>query len=183
MITYFRIKAAISLISWPEHISSSTEYGSDRKLKAAYAPQPNPNPNKRPWTDPDPNFDWDYWMNLDSEGPPLKRPALPKESGQAHEYVHSEPSESDSSTDSESEYYLISYDSEDMHQFQKKLGPIAAPPKEYDQADRHQMRLEQQTNPGPSTDPDFDWSNPGHSNPGPPNLGPPNPSRHPRQRV
>jgi hypothetical protein len=45
-----------------------------------------PNPNKRPLTGPDPDFDWDYWMNM--EGPPPRPAKVPKlgESDQANEY-------------------------------------------------------------------------------------------------
>jgi hypothetical protein len=45
----------------------------------SHAPQPNP--NKRPWTHPgpDPEFDWDHWMNLEDSPPPgLAPPKRPK---------------------------------------------------------------------------------------------------------
>jgi hypothetical protein len=146
--------------NWPEHIPSSAEYGygSNRKLTGAHAPQPNLNPNKRPWTDTGPNFDGQNWMI--SEDNPPKRPALPKESGPAHEYevvnVHSSGSEL---------------------------------PKDFDQAHQYQIGHVQQTNPGPSADPDFDqhnWMNvedspllrlapPGPLSPRPSNAGPSKP--------
>ncbi|KAF8502750.1 hypothetical protein F5888DRAFT_1887421 [Russula emetica] len=58
-------------------------------MTGAHAPQPNS--KKRPWTDPEPepepDFDWNFWMNkVNEEDPPRRRPAPPKEFGQAHEY-------------------------------------------------------------------------------------------------
>jgi hypothetical protein len=142
----------------PEHIPSSTEYGSGRKLMGAYArpPNPNPNPNKRPWADPDPNTDWHSWM-ISGDNPP-KRPALPKGSGQAHDFevvnVHSSGSESSTSTDSG--FNGMSHDEIDQ-----VIEHITAPPKPL--------------SPRPSS---AGPSNPGPSNPRRPaspwlKLGPP----------
>ena len=57
-------------------------FGSDESL-GAHPPQPNPNPKKRPWTDmnPDPDFDWDRWTTI------VNRPSPPKEFGQANGYL------------------------------------------------------------------------------------------------
>jgi hypothetical protein len=79
---------------------ASTGYDSDHGLTGTHAPQLNP--NKRPLTDPDDDFDWNYWTNLDDPPPPKRpkligqtpekqvlpplRPALPNEFGQAHGY-------------------------------------------------------------------------------------------------
>ena len=53
-------------------------------LPAPHSPQPNT--KKRPWTDmePDPDFDWNHWMTSVKQARP--RPAPPKEFGQANEY-------------------------------------------------------------------------------------------------
>jgi hypothetical protein len=50
---------------------------SDPELTGAHAPQPNP--SKMPLTDPDPDFDWNYWMHLEdwpSGSAPPKRTKL-----------------------------------------------------------------------------------------------------------
>jgi hypothetical protein len=67
--------------TWPEPLSDSdleqyeSWYEPDEVL-GAHAPQPNP--DKRPLTDPDPDFDWDYWTDLVDPRPsgsaPPKRP-------------------------------------------------------------------------------------------------------------
>jgi hypothetical protein len=57
------------------HALASTEPGSDHELTGA--PVSQPNPNKRPLTDPDPDFDWDYWMSVDDPKPPGRAPPKP----------------------------------------------------------------------------------------------------------
>jgi hypothetical protein len=82
--------------SSPSSTASSTLSESDFELSVLYeldelpvpvtgehAPQQNP--KKRPLTDPDPDFDWNYWMNLE-DPPPLRPVKLPKESGKDNEY-------------------------------------------------------------------------------------------------
>jgi hypothetical protein len=53
----------------------------DHELPWAKAPQPNS--KKRPWTDLEPDFNW---MNFEGLPPSSRRPAAPKEFGQANEY-------------------------------------------------------------------------------------------------
>ena len=50
---------------------ASTEHDLDHELTGMHAPQPNP--DKRPVTDPEPEFDWEYWSNL-VDPRPLKKP-------------------------------------------------------------------------------------------------------------
>jgi len=168
-------------------------------LSGAHAPQPNLNPNKRPWTDPGPNFDGHNWMI--SEDNPTKRPALPKESGQVHEYevvnVHSSGHSWPTSTDSWPTSTDSGFDGISHGEIPQTIGHTTASPKDFDQAHQYQIGHVQQTNPGPSADPDFDshnWmdvegppplrlappgplsprpSNAGPSSPGPSNLRPP----------
>jgi hypothetical protein len=68
----------------PLYTPTSAGSGLDHELTGAHAPQPNPNPNKRPWTDmnPDPDFDWAHWTAV------VNRPSSPKKFkfSQANEY-------------------------------------------------------------------------------------------------
>jgi hypothetical protein len=58
---------------------TSTKLDLDHALAGEHVAQPKPNPG--PSAGADPNFDWEYWTNLES--PPRKRPVSPKEFGQA----------------------------------------------------------------------------------------------------
>jgi hypothetical protein len=63
----------------------------EESSQAKVEPVQQPNPNKRPLEGPDPDFDWEYWTNLEDPPPPRPPAKVPKleEPGQANEYqVH-----------------------------------------------------------------------------------------------
>jgi hypothetical protein len=76
-----------------ESLPTASSALSDSENKWLFEPQGDhmfhfsqPNPNKRPWTDmnPDPDFDWDFWMAYVNR--PRLGSASPKEVGQTSEY-------------------------------------------------------------------------------------------------
>ncbi|KAF8502830.1 hypothetical protein F5888DRAFT_1800383 [Russula emetica] len=150
------------------HIPSLTEYGSDHELTGAHAPLPNlnPNPKKRPLTDPDQDFDWNYWMNkVNKEDPPRPRPAPPKEFGQTHEYQpevehvqQPSPGTSSPGTSTDEEFGWINFD--DFPTILRPGPASSESPKEIaGQAHEHQVEEHtQQPNSGQSADPNFDWN-------------------------
>ncbi|KAF8502828.1 hypothetical protein F5888DRAFT_1120726 [Russula emetica] len=154
---------------WPQHNPSLTEHGSDHELTGAHAPQPNlnPNPKKRPLTDPEPDFDWNYWMNkVNKEDPPRPRPAPPKEFGQTHEsqpaseveHVQQPSPGTAPEEESLSEEELTSEDEwAALDSLDKLIRQRPASPKEFGQAHEYQVEHVQQPKPGPSADPDFNW--------------------------
>jgi hypothetical protein len=83
-------------------LTSLADYGSDDGSTGAHAPELNP--NKRPLTDPDPEFDWDYWMSVEDPKPPGPAPPKrPKYENQVSDMYAQRPSPG-SSTEWDSEY-------------------------------------------------------------------------------
>jgi hypothetical protein len=131
--------------SEPLFTPGSSENGADHESTGVH-------PDPIPPTNPDPDFDWNYWMSLDDPIPP--RPASPKEIGLAPEYQvgHVQQPDPGSPTDPDFDWNL----------WGKDLGdPLAPSPKPASQkelglAPEDQEHV-QQPNTGPLTDPDFDW--------------------------
>ena len=135
--------------SEPEPASSSM---SDSESKWLFEPEsPNEfkstgwsaqlNPKKRPWTDmdPDPDFDWDHWMAF------VNRPSPPKEFGQADGYQ----------ADSERVQQPGPDQDFDWDRWTTIVNqPL--PPKEFGQANEYLVKHLQQPDPVPSTNWDFD---------------------------
>ena len=158
-----------------EYMHKSSDFDSDSLSSESPAPLIT---NKRPSTGPDPDFDWDYWMNM--VGPPRpKRPKLAssEEFGQANEDqevnapVNAPQPNSEPLTDSHFD-------------MTEPFGPddlqlsLATPQNRLDQAHEHQMVHVQQPNRGPS-DPRLQ-TGPGNSavTPGWPNLPIPDDLNH-----
>ncbi|KAI0271901.1 hypothetical protein BGY98DRAFT_1100153 [Russula aff. rugulosa BPL654] len=113
------------------------------------APAPNPRPSN------DPEFDWDYWTNLEDEPQP-KRPKLEssKEFGQAYDdqVEHAQqPNEGPSIP-------KFDWDKWANLEFQaQRKRPKPESSKEPGQAYENEVEHAQQPNLGPSTDPEFNW--------------------------
>jgi hypothetical protein len=110
-----------------------------------------PNPKGGPSTGADPNFDWNYWMNV--EDPPPLGSASPKGFGQAHNYQvehvqqHVQQPNPGPSTDSNFDWIRLD----------DKLRPRpASPPKEIDLARWGIPLSDDSSNPRLTTKPDSD---------------------------
>jgi hypothetical protein len=132
------------------HKIGSKEYASDHELTWAHAPQPNP--KEGPSTGPDPNFDWDDWMNLEDTQPP--KLGSSKESGLTREkqVEHAQKPNPGLSKDPDSEWISL----DDLPP------PRLALPEEFGHESGHEYvtvdRVDhgQQSNPGPSTKPEHE---------------------------
>jgi hypothetical protein len=131
-----------------ESLPTASSALSDSENKWLFEPQGDhmfhfsqPNPNKRPWTDmnPDPDFDWDRWTTI------VNRPSPPKEFGQADGYQ----------ADSERVQQPGPDQDFDWDRWTTIVNqPL--PPKEFGQANEYLVKHLQQPDPVPSTNWDFD---------------------------